>query len=80
MHGWLRALSPLGCELTLRKLEPHADVDSVRSLVASPPTIETCVFFGRVLGTSIRPDARCRHYLWSDVRRTLNFASTFAKT
>ena len=42
----LRALSPYGCELTLRKLEAPADVDSVRLLVTSPPTIETFISYG----------------------------------
>ena len=49
------ALSPYGCELTLRKLEPHADVDFVRSIAASPPTIETFISSGGSPGNQHSP-------------------------
>ncbi len=75
------ALSPYGCELTLRKLEAPADVDLVRSLAASPPTIETFISSGGSPGNHHSPGRPTVATISrSDERRTLNFASTFAKT
>ena len=75
------ALSPYGCELTLKKLEPHADVDSVRSLVASPPTIETFISSGWSPGNQHSPGRPTVATISGRMRRrTLSFASTFAKT
>ena len=48
---------------------------------ASPSTIETCVSSGGSLGNKHSPGRPTVATISrSDVRRTLNFASTFAKT